>query len=321
MNKLHPLPTVCLLLKRFCRSSARLCFLLLMVILATPSLFGQTVILTDPGASYIDSDGPTGPDIYTVNVSNCTSVSFSFDYSFTQPWEGNGNMEYCNETSGGTPVCFSAGGCACDPTTPTAGGCNSCWDFLWARFNLDGTVVGGDLIGDANTTDAEQAGTINSGPICTNGATNADITIVTQTWAAAEGVTFTNLVILCWDAVPTITTNVPICTGQTLNLNGMVGDPTVVQSWSWSNDGAGIIANPNIPSTTATNVQNGETYTLTTTDVNGCTASDDVTIILTGGPTANPGIDLQLCESPPGSGTAMFNLTNADAGVSGGLAT
>ncbi|MEO1410185.1 MAG: gliding motility-associated C-terminal domain-containing protein [Bacteroidota bacterium] len=289
---------------------------LLLCCLGASGLIGQTTLLSDPGASYLDSNGPTGPDVYSVDVSSCTSISFSVDYSFTLPWEGNGNMEYCNEMNGPTPVCFTGGGCACDPTMPTAGGCNFCWDFLWIRFNLDGTTVGGDLIGDANTTNAEQNGTISLGPICTDGASTGDITAVTQTWSVNEGVTFTNLVILCWEAAPTVNTNAPICSGQTLSLNGSVNDPSVVQNWSWSNDGGGSIANPNVPNTNATNVQNGETYTLVTTDVNGCTGSDDVTIILTPGPAANSGVNLQLCENPPGSNSATFDLTSLDGLIS-----
>ena len=50
-------------------------------------LWSQTTILSDPGMTYTNSDGPTGPDVYSVDVSNCTSISYSVDYSFSLPWE------------------------------------------------------------------------------------------------------------------------------------------------------------------------------------------------------------------------------------------
>ena len=130
-------------------------------------VYGQTTILNTPGpVTYTNSDGPTGPDVYSVDVSGCTSIEFSFNFAFSLPWEGGGNMEFCDETQpgGGGLVCFTTGSpCGCDPTDPQAGSCSGCWDFLWARFNLDGNNVGSELIGGSGTTDADQFGNRSSG--------------------------------------------------------------------------------------------------------------------------------------------------------------
>ncbi|MFT4663897.1 MAG: gliding motility-associated-like protein [Polaribacter sp.] len=258
----------------------KLTILLMLFSALAQQSWGQTTILTDPGATYGNSDGPTGPDVYSVNVSNCTSVSFSVDYSFSDDFVGSGNMETPDECN------FSGFPCAGDPTNPGAGDCNMCWDFLWVVFNIDGTNVGEDLIGDVGTADIEQSGTIVGNNFCTNGATTADMTIVTQTWASSESITFNNIAIVCYEAAPSITTNAPFCVGSTLTLDGDATDPSSVVSWMWSNNGSGTIANPSAQNTTASNPSNGETYTLITTDPNGCTGEATETVGVVSAPTA-----------------------------------
>ena len=245
------------------------CWVVLAGILIPGKTFSQTTILSNPGLTYTNSDGPTGPDIYSVDVSNCTSISYSLNYSFSLSWEGSGNLETSDE-------CAFGGPCPGDPNNPTSGTCDTCWDFLWGRFHLDGFQVGSDLIGDSGTTDAEQSGTMSLGPICTNGATNADITMVSQTWAASESVTFSNLMIVCWEGTPTISTlPATLCEGEDLPLNGTVTDNGVISSWLWTIvSGSGNILNATSPNATLVNGQNGTIISLTATDVNSCTATD-----------------------------------------------
>ena len=107
--------------------------------------------------------------------------------------------------------CTFNGGCAADVNNPSPGGCDNCWDFLDVQFFIDGVQVGGDLIGDAGTTDAEQSGTILL-DYCTNGTANtASIEIRTQTWASTETVTFSNVTITCVENYPTIAPIGPFC--------------------------------------------------------------------------------------------------------------
>lgn len=196
------------------------------------NLSAQTVLLSNPGTTYNDTDGPTN-DLYgPVNVSNCSSVRFEMTYSFSLAWSGSGNMESSDECA------FTVPPCPGNPATPLATGCPNCWDFLWARFMIDGAEVGGDLIGEAGTTDAEQSGVITL-DYCTMGmATTAQINVSTQTWAADEAVTFSNIMIICYEGVPTATANPnPICSDEILNLNANVLDPGVVTSSNWTGPG------------------------------------------------------------------------------------
>ncbi len=233
---------------------------------------GQTILLNQPiGASYTGTDNPTF-DTYSADVSNCTSVIISFDYEFSLPWEGSGNME--------TPSECGSGNCNPDPFDPLNNECFNCWDFIFAQVMLDGLEVDSDIVGENGTTDAEQSGTFNF-IVCTEGATTVDLNIITNTWASDESITFSNIIISCYEATPMIMTNDPICTGQDLSLAGSATNDSHVATWSWTNDGSGIIADPTAQNTTASNAGDGETYTLTTTDPNDCTAQESVTITTT----------------------------------------
>jgi len=165
------------------------------------------VLFFDPGETYTNTDGETFDSYGPVNVSNCTTVQFSVEYNIPLGWEGSGNMETSDEcgTCNGNPTNQS-------PDCITTGAfINGCWDFLWVRFFIDGIEVGGDLIGEAGTTDAEASGTITLG-YCTNGtANNASIQIVTQTWAMFETISFSNITITCIDDSPTLAPIGPLC--------------------------------------------------------------------------------------------------------------
>ncbi|MEM9920751.1 MAG: hypothetical protein AAF990_21815, partial [Bacteroidota bacterium] len=287
------------------RKKAHLSLALLCMLLAFSAPLGaQTTIFSSGGRTYSDTDGPTGPDVYSVDISNCTSVSISLDYSFSVPWDGPGNMESADECPFGMPPCLG------DPTNPLQAACAGCWDFLWVRYFIGGSEVVNALVGGPGTTDADQTGTIGSGGICTSGASNAEIRVVTQTWAGNESVTFTNIVVMCYEGQPIASTNDPVCSTGALSLIGSAQDPSVVSTWSWSNSGTGIIADPSAQNTTATNPQNGETYTLTTTDLNGCPASTSVTVVVNDAPAiSDPGL-IQGCDNvilPPITGSNLSN--------------
>ena len=67
--------------------------------------------------------------------------------------------------------------------------------------------------------------------------------------------------------------NSPVCSAtQNLDLLGDAVNPADVDTWEWTNDGAGMIDDDEVQTTFATNAEDGETYTLTTTDINGCTS-------------------------------------------------
>ena len=271
---------------------------------------GQTTLLTSTGAVRGDTNGPTLDTYGAVDISNCATVRFSLNFSFSLPWEGDGNMEYCNEISPSTGqlACPNSGGCGCDPANPTAGGCNTCWDFLWVQFLVDGALVGGDVIGDAGTTNAEQSGTISFG-FCNNaGASSAQINVITQTWASNEAVNFNAISIICYEAQPTANANPdPLCAGETLNLSGSVTAPNVVSSTTWS--GPGTITNPGVLNTTVNNLTAGPaTFILSSTDNQGCTTTSEVTVTVDPAPVATPPTPLEICFSAAPLAGEILNL-------------
>lgn len=239
------------------------------------SIKAQTVIFTNPGASYtnIDNSQPTFPveDNYGgIDISNCTSVRFSMDFSFSLPWfpAPGDRME--------TPeACPSGGGCSGLVQDALVGGCNNCWDFMNIEILLDGVSVFTELIGEVGET--RQTGNVEwTG--CTNGASTMTIIITNMNWSASETNTFSNLQVECWDASPTADYNpIPACEGQPINLTGSIATPADAISHSWTGTG-GTITDPNALNTTVTGATNGDTYTLTTTDINNCTASSSVVV-------------------------------------------
>ncbi len=276
--------------------------------------FAQTTILDDPtGASYTDIDGTLGAnpvvDNYDLDISDCTSIEVSIDYSFSLPWEGSGNMETPDE----------CGACSGDPNDPLEAPCENCWDFMWMQIFVDGTEECSELIGDVGTTDAEQSGTWNPSPKCVNGASDADFTITNQNWSGTPPVetnTFTNVLVLCWEAKPTVTAPPAACESEEIDLNGSVTNPADADSYNWTTDGGAIITDPSLVSTTATGASDGDTFTLTVTDDNGCTASSSFTVSLTPAPPIDdPMIDECL------SDLENFDLTEIEGDVGSGTVT
>lgn len=240
------------------------------------SLSGQTVLYDDPaGQSYTNTDGPVLDVTPTVDISNCTSIEFRLDYEFPAGWEGGGNMEYLGE------CCTS---CSGDPTNPTEPGCLQsltctgmfgCWDLMWIQAFVDGSPEDELLIGDANTTNAFNMGTY-SFIFCVDDEEEAHFEITNQNWASSETNIFTNVSILCWEARPSIEELDPVCGAQQVDLIGEATDESVVVSWFWTTDGNADIDNDASQVTFATNVSDGEEFTLTTTDINNCQGTETV---------------------------------------------
>ncbi|RMF01766.1 MAG: hypothetical protein D6772_04340, partial [Bacteroidetes bacterium] len=213
-------------------------------LLLSTNLGAQTPLIMDAGATRGNTDAVITDTYGPVDISNCTSISFSVDYSFSLPWEGNGNMEYADECN------IGAGGCAGDPDDPQGNACNGCWDFLEVTFFVNGGEVGGDIIGDSDTDNSEITGTISQEGFCTNASPGtASIEVRTQNWASDESATHSNVTILCYEAAPMPTANPnPLCSSQTLSLDGGVTDPSVLSSSTWS--GPGSIDDPSALNTT-----------------------------------------------------------------------
>ena len=245
--------------------------------------YAQSTIVVEAGPiSYTNIDNTIGftpvEDEYDpIDISDCTSIQFSVDFAFNNPWIGSGpnNMEAADECT------IAAGPCAGDPSDPQAGACNSCWDFMWMQFSIGGNLVEDELLGiDTNTP---ITGTITSSIYCTDGETEASIIISNQNWAGDETNTFENVTILCWEGIPTIDPFPPVCSGSNIDLDGDAGDPSIVDDWLWTNNMAATIDDDMAQNTFATGAEDGETFTLTATDVNGCTGTASEVLTFMGG--------------------------------------
>jgi len=227
-------------------------------------LCAQTPIILEAGpVSYTNIDGFVD-DEYPLDIEDCSSIVYEVVYSFSLPWTGApGNMEHNLE-------CI-APACPGDPSDPQAPGCDNCWDFMDIQSKLDGITVDNETIGTVDNLN--QFGTYSYGPICTDGANTASIAIRNQNNTTDETNTFSNVTIVCWEAAPEITTSSPICAGADLLLDGLVENINDVDTWLWSNSGAGNINDPASQFTFATDAEDGETYSLTTIDNNACTAT------------------------------------------------
>lgn len=281
---------------------------------STSPLQAQTVIFSNPGSSYTDTDGVTTDAFGPVNVSNCSSISFSVDYNFSMPFSGVGNMESSTECPFGIPPCQG------DPTDPNGGGCNQCWDFFYAQFQLNGSNVNTQLVGVPGST--SQTGTLTFGPICTNGAADASIILLTQTWAADETITFSNITITCWDGtVASVEANPDMaCAGQSFNLSATLTNAGDVSSTLWA--GPGSIAAPTTLNTGVNNAPAGtHTYTFTATDDNACTQTASVEVVVSPAPTMDDPPNLTVCAGETidvvfsGSGNLEFSWTNSNTDI------
>ena len=102
----------------------------------------------------------------------------------------------------------------------------------------------------------------------------------------------------------TASATTPICLGQSTALSAAPTGGLAPLSYSWSStsDGHGLPATTNVQNVTATpTTANSKAYTMTVTDDNGCSASDDVTVTVNGLP--------EVSISPS---TAQYVCLNAD---------
>ncbi len=234
-------------------------------------LFSQTILYDDPlGNAYSNIDEVQIDLTPLVDISNCTSIQFSVDFSFSLPWEGSGGMETSDECNFGL-------GCPGDPEDPLFGDCPVCWDFMWMLFMVDGDVVDEELIGEAGTDDSEQFGSYSFEYCVEEGDSEANIEFQNMNWTNSETNSYFNVTIICWEK-PEIDTNSPICGTQNLTLDGSVPGTDAPTSWEWTSDGPADIDDDSAQNTFAEDAIDGEEFTLTITDINGCEGSETVAV-------------------------------------------
>jgi hypothetical protein len=92
----------------------------------------------------------------------------------------------------------------------------------------------------------------------------------------------------------TLSTNAPICVGDTLKLNVNVGGGTGTLSYAWSGPSSFTTSttNPRIPLAT---IANSGKYRLTITDANSCSRVDSIVASIDTALTINLGLDTSIC--------------------------
>ncbi len=271
-----------------------------------------------------DTNGPATFTTDDIDISNCSSITLTFDYEFSIPWEGPGSstLEYCDEQyANGNYACggLSVPGCNCDIDNPLNNSCEFCWDYLYTELYINGSQEEFDIIGDSGTTDAEISGTVSLSS-CTLGDTDAFIKITTQFWGANEAVLLENLVLVCYENDPIATVDgdegpVEVCEGQDIEFEELNVDANKVNEWSWSGPG-GSVNGSNTFDLLDVEASDAGDYVVTVTDVNNCSATDDIELIVSSAPTAEFDLsDEEICLGEclevelNFSGTAPFTVT------------
>lgn len=118
-------------------------------------------------------------------------------------------------------------------------------------------------------------------------------TLYTITGTSALGCELSQSVIVNVNDVPTADAGDDqiLCSGETIVLNGSADAGTAPYSYAWS---GGSISSGGTTATPTVDPSANAIYTLTVTDANGCTATDQVRVDITSG-NANAGTDRIIC--------------------------
>ncbi len=141
--------------------------------------------------------------------------------------------------------------------------------------------------------------------------TAVDLNAVNDLWASvtdASGCTVSVDVTLTINAIPTasIDINTP-CEGEDIILSETDGNAT---SWIWTTNGTGTFDNANASSPTVSGASEGDTFTVTVSNDDGCTNTASATATFLALPSANDPM-LEYCEDD----AISVDLTTEDANV------
>jgi gliding motility-associated-like protein len=197
-------------------------------------------------------------------------------------------------------------------TLPT--GCDSTSNVTLVVNPLPAVNAGADqavCTGVATTLNATGASTYTWSPLVTNGIPFTQVigsTTYTVTGTSAQGCINTDQVVVTVNPLPTVGagTDQTVCAATAVTLSG-----SGASTYTWNNSVTnGVAFTPAVTNT----------YTVTGTDVNGCTNTDQVIVTVNPIPTVGAGADVTICIGAPvtlsGSGAATYTWDN---GVTNGV--
>jgi uncharacterized membrane-anchored protein len=272
---------------------------------------------------------------YTFNSGAYTSINITVNL-VTASWIGIEMFTACGTLAPGISLGGNLGNCDFNTSTPNPTVVSGLTPNTVYRFRLF-TNVTYDIAGSFTvclTTPPPPTVTVSSSTICaggsatitatpsvaggtylwSNGATTSSITVTPGT-TTNYSVTYTyngvatNSGVVTVNPAPAISAgnDLAICSGDQATLSGTGG-----VSYSWDNGISNGI--PFTPLATAT-------YTVTATDANGCTNTDQVLVTVNPIPTVNGGIDQSVCAGGSatlsGSGASTYTWSG---GVTNGVA-
>lgn len=194
-----------------------------------------------------------------------------------------------------------------------------------AKANCTGSTITLGVTG-TNTATYAWAGpngftSTSANPTVTANATSTHAGVYTITGTSSLGCTATATVQVNVNPVPTATANAPlqVCLNGTANLSVSSNPAGASYSWSGPAGFTSTAANPTIASVTNANVG---TYSVSVTDINGCTATTTTSISLYTAPivTITP-TALAVCEQSPITLTASGASTYSWTGPNGFTST
>ena len=204
---------------------------------------------------------------------------------------GSGAQAYAWNNSAANATAFSPAATATYTVTGTdANGCTATDNVLVTVNPLPAINAGADAAictGETITLTGNGGQTYSWNNSVVNGAAFAPAATATYTLTGtdANGCTNTDDILVTVNSLPAISagTDVTICAGETVTLSGNGG-----QTYVWNNS----VTNGTAFSPAAT-----ATYTITGTDANGCTNTDQVVVTVNALPVINLGADTTTCSN------------------------
>ena len=273
----------------------------------SPICSGDDITLTETGGDAIDWDW-TGPDSFTSDQQNPTisgatstqSGTYTVIVESINTCTNTSNIDVIvNDPPTLTLSASSANACGTDAATISGntfgGGTSEVTIAHDGNGTLDETTISSSPFSFTYNPDASDIGNIVTITITTDNPSgspcNATQEIFTLTIYDSPQVSASS--------------NSPVCEGNDINFTETAGDAI---NWQWEGPNS-FTSTDNSPTITNPTTSAIGSYTVTITDSNGCTASDNLTILVIVAPDptiSEPGV---IC-----SGTEPFNLTATNTG-------